>query len=57
MKHTVEFKIKANLIDCYLYAGYLFLIMTNGRITYVSYHRVLHILAHPTNPVGRMYGC
>lgn len=44
MRQTVEFRIKANLIDCYLYAGYLFLIMTNGRITYVSYHRVLHIL-------------
>ncbi len=44
MNNTVEFKIKANLIDCYLYAGYLFLVMANGRITYVSYHRVLHRL-------------
>lgn len=44
MNNTVEFKIKANLIDCYLYAGYLFLIMSNGRITYVSYHRVIHRL-------------
>lgn len=44
MKNTVEFKIKANLIDCYLYAGYLFLVMANGRITYVSYHRVIHRL-------------
>lgn len=44
MNNTVEFKIKANLIDCYLYAGYLFLVMANGRITFVSYHRVLHRL-------------
>lgn len=44
MNNTVEFKIKANLIDCYLYAGYLFLVMSNGRITYVSYHRVIHRL-------------
>lgn len=44
MNNTVEFKIKANLIDCYLYAGYLFFVMANGRITYVSYHRVIHML-------------
>lgn len=44
MNNTVEFKIKAGLIDCYLYAGYLFFIMANGRITYVSYHRVIHML-------------
>lgn len=44
MNHTVEFRIKAELIDCYLYAGYLFFIMCNGRITYVSYHRVIHML-------------
>ncbi len=44
MNNTVEFKIKANLIDCYLYAGYLFLVMANGRITYLSYHRVIHRL-------------
>lgn len=44
MNNTVEFKIKANLIDCYLYAGYLFLVMVNGRITYVSYHRVIYRL-------------
>lgn len=44
MNNTVEFKIRANLIDCYLYAGYLFLVMANGRITYVSYHHVLHKL-------------
>jgi hypothetical protein len=44
MNNTVEFKIRANLIDCYLYAGYLFLIMSNGRITYVSYRRVIHRL-------------
>lgn len=44
MNNTVEFKIKANLIDCYLYAGYLFLVMANGRITYVSYHRVIRRL-------------
>lgn len=44
MNNTVEFKIKAKLIDCYLYAGYLFLIMSNGRITYVSYHLIIHRL-------------
>lgn len=44
MNHTVEFKIKANLIDCYLYAGYLFFVMANGRITYVSYHRIINQL-------------
>jgi len=44
MTNTVEFKIKANLIDCYLYAGYLFLVMANGRITYISFHRVIHQL-------------
>ena len=44
MNHTVEFKIRANLVDCYLYAGYLFFIFAKGRITYVSYHRVIHML-------------
>lgn len=44
MNNTVEFKIKAKLIDCYLYAGYLFFVMANGRITYISYHRVIHML-------------
>lgn len=44
MNNTVDFKIKANLIDCYLYAGYLFFVMANGRITYVSYHHVIHML-------------
>lgn len=44
MNSTVDFKIKANLIDCYLYAGYLFFVMANGRITYVSYHRIIYML-------------
>lgn len=44
MNHTVEFKIRASLVDCYLYAGYLFFIFANGRISYVSYHRVIHML-------------
>lgn len=44
MNNTVEFKIEAKLIDCYLYAGYLFFVMANGRITYVSYHSVIHML-------------
>lgn len=44
MNHTVEFKIRASLVDCYLYAGYLFFIFSNGRISYVSYHRVINML-------------
>ena len=44
MKRTVSFTIYADVIDCYLYAGYLFLFFANARICYVDYHIVVRKL-------------
>ncbi|MBR1784609.1 MAG: hypothetical protein IJ760_04125 [Bacteroidales bacterium] len=42
--NTLNFTIKAKTVDSYLYGGYLFLLMEDGRILYVSYHRMIHML-------------
>ena len=42
--NTLNFTIKANTVESYLYGGYLFLLMEDGRILYVSYHRLIHML-------------
>ena len=42
--NTLNFTIKANTVESYLYGGYLFLLMKDGRILYVSYHRLIHML-------------
>lgn len=41
---TLNFTIKARTVESYLYGGYLFLLMEDGRILYVSYHRLIHML-------------
>ena len=41
---TLNFTIKAKTVESYLYGGYLFLLMDDGRILYVSYHRLIHML-------------
>lgn len=41
---TLNFTIKAKTVESYLYGGYLFLLMEDGRILYVSYHRLIHML-------------
>ena len=41
---TLHFTIKAKTVESYLYGGYLFLLMDDGRILYVSYHRLIHML-------------
>ena len=43
--NTLKFTIKAKTVESYLYGGYLFLIMVDGRILYVSYHRLIHMLS------------
>ena len=42
--NTLSFTIKAKTVESYLYGGYLFLLMEDGRILYVSYHRLIHML-------------
>ena len=41
---TISFTIKAKTVESYLYGGYLFLLLEDGRILYVSYHRLIHML-------------
>lgn len=41
---TLNFTIKAKTVESYLYGGYLFLLMEDGRILYVSYRRLIHML-------------
>lgn len=44
MRPVVKFSINVEAIDCYLYGGYLFLVMADGRLLYVSYHKVVNYL-------------
>lgn len=44
MKPTVTFKIHADIIDSYLYAGYLYLFFADSRIVYVDYHIIINEL-------------
>lgn len=41
----LKFTINAKTVESYLYGGYLFLLMADGRILYVSYHRLIHMLS------------
>lgn len=43
--NPLKFSIKAKTVESYLYGGYLFLLMEDGRILYVSYHRLIHMLS------------
>jgi hypothetical protein len=46
---TLKFSIKAKTVECYLYGGYLFLFMADGRILYLPYRNVIYTLCenHP----------
>ena len=46
MNPVVKFSINVEAIDCYLYGGYLFLVMADGQLLYVSYHKVVNRLTH-----------
>lgn len=46
MKPVVKFSINVEAIDCYLYGGYLFLVMADGQLLYVSYHKVVNRLKY-----------
>lgn len=41
---TIQFTIKARAVESYLYGGYLFLLMEDGRILYVSYPYLINQL-------------
>lgn len=41
---TISFTINAKTVESYLYGGYLFMLLEDGRILYVSYHRLIHML-------------
>lgn len=41
---TIQFTIKARTVESYLYGGYLFLLMEDGRILYVSYPYLINQL-------------
>lgn len=41
---TINFTIKAKTVESYLYGGYLFLLMEDGRILYISYRRLIDML-------------
>lgn len=42
--NTIRFTIKAKALDCYIYAGQLFLFMQDGRIMRCSYEKVINRL-------------
>lgn len=46
---TLNFSIKAKTVESYLYGGYLFLFMADGRILYIPYRTVVYALCnrHP----------
>lgn len=46
MNPVVKFSINVEAIDCYLYGGYLFLVMADGQLLYVSYHKVVNRLKY-----------
>ena len=41
---TLSFTINAKTVESYLYGGYLFLLMADGRILYVSYRQLIYML-------------
>lgn len=41
---TIPFRLRVKALDCYLYGGYLFLIMQNGSILYGSFARIINRL-------------
>ena len=49
MRPVVKFSINVEAMDCYLYGGYLFLVMADGQLLYVSYHKVVN---HHVSPVA-----
>jgi hypothetical protein len=42
----IKLTIQANAYDCYVYGGYVFFIMRDGRIMYGSYPKIISILQH-----------
>lgn len=41
---TIPFRLRVKALDCYIYGGYLFLIMQNGSILYGSFERIINRL-------------
>lgn len=41
---TINFTLNAKTVESYLYGGYVFLLMADGRILYVSYYRLIYAL-------------
>lgn len=39
---TIQLKISAKALDCYIYGGYIFFVMQEGRIVYGSYERLIN---------------
>lgn len=39
---TIKLKISAKALDCYIYGGYIFFVMQDGRIVYGSYERLIN---------------
>ena len=39
---TIQLKITAKALDCYIYGGYIFFVMQDGRIVYGSYERLIN---------------
>lgn len=44
MNPIIRFSIQIEAVDCYLYCGYLFIVMNDGRLLYVSYHYLVNQL-------------
>lgn len=44
MNPIIHFSIKVNALDCYLYGGYLFIVLNDGRVVNVSYHQIINCL-------------
>lgn len=42
--NTIRFSIKVKALDCYIYAGKLFLILQDGRLVYCSYDNIIEYL-------------
>lgn len=39
---TIQLKISVKALDCYIYGGYIFFVMQDGRIVYGSYERLVN---------------
>ena len=39
---TIQLKISVKAFDCYIYGGYIFFVMQDGRIVYGSYERFIN---------------